>query len=127
MAKRFFNISAIAVIFFLQAASLIYACPGFYRLGENAPLTAMDKMPGSNSPCNNTEESGSLVPCYQLPYASVSSPAAGVLLSSSPGVEGLWNEDSDFFYGPLLRDLLVTGWSSPPAISLLSRCQVLRI
>ncbi len=127
MARRLFQATALAVFFFFQAASLVYACPGFYRLGENAPLAAMDKMPGSNSPCKDAGESGSSSLCYQMPYAPVSSPAAGFSPSSRPIGTTLWNDDAGFFYGPLFQDPLLTAWSSPPAISLLSRCQVLRI
>lgn len=127
MAKRFFNISAIAVIFFLQAATLIYACPYFYSSGVNTLLAFADRAPENKAPCGETEKDQSASHCYQMPYSLVSSPSTVSSFSSSLTAIGLLGENAGLARAPLSHASVVKTWTSFSSMPPVFLYQILRI
>lgn len=127
MAKRFFNISAIAVIFFLQASSLVYACPDFYSLGANTHVTSTENMPAHRFPCGETEKNQSSSPCYRMPDSLVSAASTEISLSSRSIAKELLTENSGLSHALLSHAPVVISWNPFPGILLIFLYQVLRI
>ena len=127
MIKRLFNATAIAVIIFLQAGSLVYACPYFYSPRANTPVASTDRAPGHRSPCGGAGNNSSSSSCYRTPYNLVSPTSTGISFSSPSMARDLLTENSSLSHAQLPHAPVVTAWNIFPRISLVFLYQVLRI
>ena len=127
MGKRLLNTTALAVIIFLQAASLVYACPGFYTMFLASQQASMDKGMGGEVPCGQTEKQGSPPVCYQVLINGFLYSSAGITVSASSDTRAISAVTPDLSYALFTSVPLAHPWQSFHKPSLVLLYRVLRI
>ena len=127
MGKRLLNTTALAVIIFLQAASLVYACPGFYTMFLASQQASMDKGMGGEVPCGQTEKQGSPPVCYQVLINGFLYSSAGITVPASSDTRAISAVTPDLSYALFTSVPLAHPWQSFHKPSLVLLYRVLRI
>ena len=129
MGKRLLNTTALTVILFLQAASLVYACPGFYTMSmaSHSQKASMDNGTGGKVPCGQTEKQGSPPVCYQVPINGLLSSSPVVTVPASSDARAISAVTPDLSYALFTSAPFAHPWQSFHKPSLVLLYRVLRI
>jgi len=127
MGKRLLNTTALAVIIFLQAASLVYACPGFYTMFLASQQASMHKGMGGEVPCGQTEKQGSPPVCYQVPINGFLYSSAGITVPASSDTRAISAVTPDLSHALFTSAPFAHPWQSLHKPSLVLLYRVLRI
>ena len=129
MVKRLLKTTALTVILFLQAASLVYACPDFYTMSmaSHSQKASMDNGMGGEVPCGQTEKQGSPPVCYQVPINGFLSSSPVLTVPASSDARAISPVTPDLSHALLTFVPFTHPWQSlhKPSLALLYR--VLRI
>jgi len=129
MGKRLLNTTALTVILFLQAASLVYACPGFYTMSmaSHSQKASMDKGMGGEVPCGQTEKQGSPPVCYQVLINGFLYSSAGITVPASSDTRAISAVTPDLSHALFTSAPFAHPWQSLHKPSLVLLYRVLRI
>ncbi len=129
MVKRLLKTTALTVILFLQAASLVYACPGFYTMSRasHSQKASMDNGTGGKAPCEATDKQGSPSACYRIPFNGFLYSSVGITVPASSDARAISAVMPDLSHALFTSAPFAHPWQSLHKPSLVLLYRVLRI